>query len=253
MDYVDLAEEQRKLRERYAELSDEQIALMWTQIDDYTDLAQQVLREETSKRGLAKPDQLFSNDPVEIARQALRVGAAARGLSPRGESANDQIPQGTCASQNNSDPAVCDALPQGYDPHAYDLVHAWDASSQAEARKVMDLLDKVGVKCYVGSDNVESVDDYKADWDDEVEIKVMKFQKGFVISGLRNYLQPKPEDFFLEEGAYEVRCPCCASQDVILEGLDPELRGEPTPEVKNKWQCPDCGHRWEDDGIVKRS
>jgi DNA-directed RNA polymerase subunit RPC12/RpoP len=252
MDYVEPAEEQRKLEGRYGEMSDEQIALMWTQIDDLTDLAQQVLRAEISKRGMAKQSQVFSDDPVEIARQALRVTRAARGLSAEARTATGQLPEATCSAQNPSDPATGDALPQGFDPDAFDLVSVWDVSSPSEAREVAHILETVGVKCYLGPDNVENIDDYKGSWDDEVEIKVMKFQRGFVINGLRNYLQPKPEDAFLEEGAYDVRCPRCGSQDVILEGLDPELRRESAPEVKNKWRCPDCDHRWEDDGILKR-
>jgi hypothetical protein len=252
MDYVDFAEEQRKLRERYAELSDEQIALMWTQIDDYTDLAQRVLREEIFKRGLAKQDQVFSDDPIEIARQALRVGAAARGWSPQKKSPNGKLPEAACAPPNDADPAACDLLPQGFDPKAYDLVGAWEVSSPDEARKIMRLLDTVGIRSYLGHENVERVEDYKGTWDEEVEIKVMKFQRGYVMNGLRNYLRPKPEEYFLDEGAYDVRCPRCGCQDVILEGLDPELPVESAPEVKNKWNCPDCCHRWEDDGIVRR-
>jgi hypothetical protein len=39
---------------------------------------------------------------------------------------------------------------------------------------------------------------------------------------------------------------------VILEGLDPESQRESAPEVRNQWSCAHCGHRWEDDGIVKK-
>jgi hypothetical protein len=83
-------------------------------------------------------------------------------------------------------------------------------------------------------------------------LRARRAMRDFVIIGLRNHLHPKPEDYFLEEGAFAVRGPRCGSQDAILEGLDQELREEFTPEGKNKWRCADCEHRWEDDGIVNR-
>ena len=64
MDHIDFADEQRKLEQRYTKLSDERIAAMWAHMDDYTELAQQILRAEISKRGLAQKETVHSQDPV---------------------------------------------------------------------------------------------------------------------------------------------------------------------------------------------
>ena len=58
----------------------------------------------------------------------------------------------------------------------------------------------------------------------------------------------KPEE---ELDEYPVRCPGCHSTEVIFEGLVAEPPGgtDKTPEYE--WTCDSCGHHWKDDGIAK--
>jgi DNA-directed RNA polymerase subunit M/transcription elongation factor TFIIS len=51
-----------------------------------------------------------------------------------------------------------------------------------------------------------------------------------------------------------VRCPKCRSEEVIFEALNarPGDEADDSP-AKFKWTCDSCGHEWEDDGIAREA
>jgi len=81
-------------------------------------------------------------------------------------------------------------------------------------------------------------------------VQIMKIGIPWARLALQNYW---PEDEPPEPAHEEVReipvhCPKCDSTEVVLEDVVSE--GETSP-PKYEWTCDACGHRWEDDGMLK--
>jgi hypothetical protein len=251
MDSANQADEYRRLEELYAEMSDAQIEAMSGEMEDLTDIAQQVLRAEISKRGLGPQGQDAQQDPREAARQALRAEKAGRDLEAR----DHDLPDGAAdAAEARSLTGILnlgarDPLRNGYDPTAFDLVCIWGVTDSTQARQLISLLDSAGVKAYLGPDNVEGVEDYRGSYEDGVELKVMKFQAKFASGLLQPHAPPETERDSSGDADYAVFCPSCNSRDVIFQGLDAEPGKEPAPDAKFNWTCDACGHQWKGDGI----
>ena len=240
MENIDQADEYRRLEALYAEMSDQQIEAMSGQMEDFTDIAQQVLRAEISRRGLGPRGLDPAEDPVEAARRALRAEISEQGLDAQGQDA-----------ANQSDPFLRDPFPLGLDPAGYDMVGVWSAADASEARKIVSLLESAGLKAYLGPENVESVDDYQGSYEEGVEIKVMKFQAKSAILGLRRFAAREPQQEPSENDDSAACCPKCNSRDIVFQSIDVELGKEPRPNAKYNWTCDACGHQWKDDGIEK--
>ncbi len=255
MEDINQAEEYRRLEELYARMSDGEIEALSGQIEDFTDIARQVLRAEVAKRGLGPAGQDASKDSIEAARQALRAAKAQRDL----EAQDGRPPEDTANPAEGEvgadllNPGVGDPLREGFDPTAYDLVRIWYVDDPNQARQVMGLLDSAGVKAYLGPEDAGSVDDYKGSYEAGVEIKVMKFQARFALDGLRRFASPETQQDSPEDADYAVCCPKCNSQDVIFQGLDTQPGQGSAPDAKYTWTCDACGHQWKDDGIEQRT
>jgi hypothetical protein len=240
MESINQADEYRRLEELYSEMSDTQIEEMSGQMEDLTDIAQQVLRAEVSKRGLGPRGLDPAEDPVEAARRALRAEVSEQGSDAQGQDTTIQ-----------SDPFLRDPFPSGIDPAGYDMYGVWTATDASEARQIMTFLESEGLNAFLGPENVESVDSYRGSYDEGVEIKVMKFQAKVAILALRRFAAREPQREPSGDADYAVFCPSCNSRDVIFQGIDVEPGKEPEPDTKYNWTCAACGHQWKDDGIEK--
>jgi DNA-directed RNA polymerase subunit M/transcription elongation factor TFIIS len=253
MESINQADEYHRLQELYAEMSDAQIDGMSAEMENLTEIAQQVLRAEISRRGLGPQGLGAQQDPREAARQALRAEKAERDLeAPDQDSAGeaeDAVEARSLVGLLNL--GARDPLSKGYDPTAFDLVGIWNVSDPTQARQFMSLLDSAGVKAYLGPDSVERVEDYRGRYEEGVELKVMKFQAKLASDLLHQHAPPETEKDSLEDADYAVFCPSCNSRDVIFQGLDVEPGKEPAPGAKYNWTCSACGHVWKDDGIEK--
>lgn len=249
---IDPSEQYRRLQELYAEMSDSRLESMAEGMDDLTEMAQQVLRAEISKRGLGKKLQNASS--VEIARHALLEELLDPDLNDPFGAPDDRGQDAGQAPGAGGDPTRPIkrgvAIPN-LDPHAYDPVAIWNVTDSEKARKVMGILETAGIECYLGPDNVENLDEYKGDFAGGVEIKVMKFQARHAQDGLRAILPPEPEDDSAKDEGFVVSCPKCKSPEVIFQGLVEESGGDSRLGAKNSWACDACGYEWIDDGIEK--
>jgi hypothetical protein len=247
---TDSSEQYRRLQELYAEMSDSRLESMAEGIDDLTEIAQQVLRAEISRRGLDK--QLQNTSRVEIGRHALQKELSDPDSNdPFGapEAALDNTGHAEDGGEDPSDPNEHGEVIPKLDPHAYDPVAIWVVTDSEKARQVMGILDAAGIECYLGPENVASVDEYKDDYAGGVEIKVMKFQARHAQDGLRATLPPDPEEDSAEDDVFAISCPKCNSTDVILQGFVEEAGRDPKLGAKNSWACDACGHEWTDDGV----
>jgi len=241
------ADAYRKLQELYADMSDSRIESMAENIDDLTEIAQQVLRAEIAKRGLDRQPQDAAT--VEIARHALQ-SELSDPIAPFHTPGSEVD---LFASQENPvDPNGRGKVIPQLDPHAYDPVAIWVVTDSEKARQVMGILDAAGIECYLGPDNVENVDDFRDDYAAGVEIKVMKFQARFAQDGLRRTVPREPDEKPSGDEEFSTSCPRCNSPDVIFQGLVGSDGKDPAAKAKNSWTCDACGHQWEDDGIVEK-
>jgi len=249
MEYVDQPEQYRRLQELYAEMSDEEIEDLSGQTEDLTEIAQQVLRGEISKRRLGPSGFDSPEDPREVARRAVRAEKAEEPAAQ--QSASPDQPVGPAELKDSSHATNLWFHDSGLDPAAFDLVGIWNVTDAAEARRIMDVLEAAGIKAYLGPDDVESVDDYKGNYEDGVEIKVMKFQGRFALEGLLRLFPPPPEQRPPDDADYAIFCPICNSRDVVFQGLDVPPGEDPTPDAMYIWTCAECGHEWKDEGLQK--
>jgi hypothetical protein len=246
---IDPSEQYRRLQELYAEMSDGRIESMAESVDDLTEIAQQVLRAEISKRGLDKRPQNVSR--VEIARYALREELLDPEPNYPFRAPDTRLSNTGNARDGGEDPADLSDHGAGMpnlDPHAFDPVAIWVVTDSEKAREVMGVLETAGIECYLGPENVATVDEYKGDYAGGVEIKVMKFQARHAQDGLRAVLPPEPEEDAAEGDAFTIRCPKCNSAEVILQGFVEEPGQHSKLGTKNSWACDACGHEWVDDG-----
>jgi hypothetical protein len=248
MEYTNHSDAYRKLQELYADFSDSRIESMAENIDDLTEIAQQVLRAEVARRGL--DSQTEHATPVEIARHVLKreFSDPDAPFHPPGSEAEALASEDNPAHPYQRGDKV---MPQ-LDPHAYDPVAIWVVTDSEKARDIMGILDAAGIKSFLGPDNVESVGDFKGGYDGGIEVKVMKFQARFAQDGLRRVMPPEPDANSSDEGELSISCPKCNSQEVIFQGLVEEDGKNASAIAKNSWACDACGHQWEDDGIVEQ-
>jgi hypothetical protein len=237
-----------KLQELYADMSDSRIESMAENIDDLTEIAQQVLREEIAKRGLDAQGQEAAA-PVEIARRSLQSELSDPVIpfhTPRHEA--DLFD----SKENPVDPNEHGKVIPQLDPHAYDPVAIWIVTSPEKARQIVGILDSAGIEWYLGPDNVKKVEDFKGDFELGVEIKVMKFQARFAQDGLRRVVPREPDEESWDQEEFSISCPKCNSPDVIFLGLVEGDGKDTAAKAKNSWTCDACGHEWQDDGIEEK-
>lgn len=253
METINEADEYRRLEGIYAQMSDAQIEAMSVQIVEFTEIAQQALRAEISKRGLARHCREARDDCRKATRQALGMEDAYADSAARdaGSLKDPADPAVAKVSPQTLNPDVRGPLLNGFDPTAYDLFGIWNVDSADQARQIMAVLSSAEVKAYLGPENVESVEAYKGSYEDGVEIKVMKFHAKFAIEKLRPFVPSQAEEHSPDDSDYAVLCPKCNSRDIVFESIDLGQEKESACDTKFNWTCASCGHRWKDDGVAQ--
>jgi DNA-directed RNA polymerase subunit M/transcription elongation factor TFIIS len=235
METIDRAAEWRRLKDVYAQMSDDELTVVADEGYQLTDLAKQALEAEIGVRGLD-----------------LKLASA-----PPEPEESDNF-RNVSADDDGDDPDDDDDSEEfQFDPEALDLVplrRVWDA---AEARLVKGVLDGAVIPSFLGDDNLENVDDYKGSFERGVDLKVRAVDQQWALHALANNL-PKPlgedeaEGQSVEQTEFAVKCPKCRSTEVVFEGRDGEQSGNAAFDAKYKWSCDSCGHEWEDDGVEQQ-
>lgn len=212
MDALDPAVEWLRLSEHYREMSDNELLTLARQVSGLTDVAQQALTHEISQRRLKV-------EPEE--------------------------PPVTPSPEPQSDP------PYAEDRELVEICTVWSLS---DALQLQTLLDRAGIPLFMGPEKATGVDAVTSNFANGVSVQIMRIGLPWARQAMRNYTPanepaPKQEE---ELSDLPVRCPKCHSAEVIFE----RLLTEPTTATDNsspkfEWTCDSCGHRWEDEGIVK--
>jgi hypothetical protein len=210
----DILEEQRRLQQQYAFLTEDELQAVADDAYDLTDLARETLQSEIRARG-----------------QKIKLRDAP--------------------APPESEPApVNEATEDGeFDPEDLDLVSITLVHNLPEARRVMDVLHAASIPCYLGHTYVDDADAFRGNFADGVELRIRAQDRENTRRVLAEAQPFDKEGDAPDPGDYIAGCPRCHSPDIIFQGRDAIPPGKSGREAKFNWTCDACGHTWKDDGV----
>jgi hypothetical protein len=214
------ASESLRLSERYRSLTDDELLAISDNTSDLTELAQQALAAEISRRKLKLPP---------------KVSAPALHPEPPCEADSDD--------------------PYAGDPYAEDrkLVQIATVWSLRDASQLQTLLEDAGIPFFMGDEKITRAEDVTSNFRDGVPVAVMQIGISSAQQALERY-EPADEPLTQDQSGGEdlaVHCPKCHSEDVIFERLGGSAGAKDGQ--KFDWTCASCGYQWEDDGVETRN
>ncbi len=204
-------EEWQRLTTLYGEMGDIEIRELAAGIDDLTDVAKQVLRDEMKKRGL-------SEKPANVAQTE---GTDARDSGPW-----DHVAPISKDSSAEEDDDV---------PHEF----TWktllcECESAEEARLLTETLKEAGIDSWI-----EAPIYLKVNTGSRVMVAADQLERAVEVAA-----RPIPQEI-IDQSKQEVpefeapKCPKCGEEDPTLESVDPS----------NTWLCESCGNSWTDPAV----
>ncbi len=178
-----------------------------------------------------------TSELIEGAQQALAQEISRRGLKPEPEAPPAPPPDSPDS-------------PYADEREPVELCTVW---SLADALQVQTLLDRAGIPFYMGAEKATGVDSVTSNFAEGVSVQIMRVGLPWARQAMQHYEPanepgPKPEQELREA---PIRCPRCNSTEVIFERLDVTTGAADRSSAKFEWTCDACGHKWEDDGVVK--
>jgi hypothetical protein len=213
---ADPMEEWRNLTALYSEMGDVEIRELAGQINDLTDTAQQVLRDELKKRGIAER----STQNVRTL-ESDSVGVHWDGREETDQDVGAEASEGAPEYTWKTGLCRCDSI--------------------EEAAQRCEMLRRAGIESWVQRPGAR----FFVAWIDElgvgdIQINVAADQLDQARAVIAN---PIPQDIIDEikqedsSPPYEIpTCPKCGAEDPTLESADPS----------NSWLCESCGYTWSD-------
>ncbi len=214
----DPMEEWRRLTALYSEMGDIEIRDLVNQINDLTPNAQQILRDELTKRGISEKSSA-QNFPSPDADSSLI----------HWDGAQDS-----------------DLHPDNNNPENVARAYTWKTGlcrcgSIDEAAQRCEMLSRAGIETWVQQAGSRlSIPWIDGPGEGYIQINVAADQ----LDQARTVIhQPIPQDIIDEvkladeSPAYEIPvCPKCKAEDPTLESVEPS----------NNWLCESCGYTWSD-------
>jgi hypothetical protein len=207
----DPMEEWRRLTTLYSEMGDIEIRDLLDQINDLTPNAQQILRDELKKRGIAEAHSIdalkWSTNPAASIRYEPQYYRSEFG----------------------------DRSPEDDGPHEF----TWktplcEFDTDQEARQLAQALMRNGIDSWIRRPSSRYLDMTAY----QINVAADQLEQARAIAA-----QPIPQDIIddikQEEAApaYEIpTCPKCKAEDPTLESVEPT----------NNWLCESCGYTWSD-------
>lgn len=212
MEPIDYQREYNRLSELYANMRESELETVAAEAYDLTDVAREALSFAISSRGFKIPLNLLSPGEEEV-----------EPLPPTDD---------------------------GFVPDDQDLSVNYIAHDIGELLKVKGFFDAAHIECFLGEEKVHDPKELSGGFDGGIEMRVWKAEAKRAYQLLAAVIP----DYEKRESYpdVEVRCPKCHSDGVIFEerAVDPADRAT-AKNAKFRWVCDDCGHEWEDDGIVQ--
>lgn len=215
---TDRMEEWRRLTALYSEMGDLEIRELAGQINDLTETAQQILRDEMKKRGIGT-ESPFRGAP------ALRNDNASAGWEQKQDSNKE--------SENH------ESQDESGDYTWKVALYRCDSLNEAAARS--EMLRRAGLDSWIQRPDSR----YPIPWSDElgtgeIQINVAADQLDAAREIISQAIPLDVLDQVKQQVAapeYEApACPRCGTTDPILESVEPS----------NNWLCESCGFEWSD-------
>ncbi len=217
---TDPMEEWRRLTALYSEMGDVEIRELATQISDLTEAAQQILREELKRRGIAEGPSPTAARNKQNPDQDL-VGVHWNDGEEGSQTMNDGVPEDATEYTWKTGLCRCESLD--------------------EATQRAEMLRRAGIESWVQRPGarfpIPWVDEYGAG-DIQINVAADQLDQARAIAA-----QPIPQSIIDEIKADEAapeykipRCPKCKAEDPTLESVEPS----------NNWLCESCGYTWSD-------
>jgi len=213
MQPADHQQEHNRLSNLYREMADDELENVAAEAYDLTDIAKECLRFEISSRGL-------------------------------------KIQLNLTAPPSDDEPEPLPPSDDGFVPDDEDLAPIHTAHGMDGLLKVRSLLALGGFECFLGDAKLRDPAALRETFENGVEMYVWKEQTQRALSYLA-YNMPSEGSDEPDLPPAEIRCPKCKSDGVVFEERDVESTGGKLVRAsKFRWVCDDCGHEWEDEGIV---
>ena len=226
---IDAAFELRRLAEEYRAKSDEELRELAADFTDLTEPAQQALRQEMQIRRLGDPQAPEALPPTNAPPER----ATAR-IEPEPGPAHPAIPLGLFGRM----PELIPDAPQDADEksqHEYTWKTALcDCDTNEEALQLSEVLHQSGIDSWI-----QQAREFGRQYA-RVQVAADQLEQARAIAA-----RSIPKEI-IDESKVEIpefvepKCPKCGSDDVVLEGVDPE----------NTWRCEQCGAQWTDPAEV---
>lgn len=217
MGTLDPASEWLRLRDRYRQLTDDELIDLAQHSSELTEMAQGVLAQEISVRKLKLP-------PLEKTSSKPQP-------KPGGNKFEDEYAE---------------------DRKLAELTTVW---SQRDALQLQNLLVDAGIPFFIGAEKATSVNEVTSSYSDGIPVSVMQIGLPWAMELMSSYAPEDEPPSLKGEGAEDeaIHCPRCHSDDVIFDQLkDEPLKDAGVSAPKFDWTCGACGYSWEDDGVESK-
>jgi ribosomal protein S27E len=216
--------EWRRLSEHYREMSDGELYELVDDFGNLTDTAQQVLHSEMKSRGLGETQAPQGAPPSNVPPAPANVR-----IEPERIPDNPAIPLGYLGRMPQIVPDAPDVDADDEGPHEY----TWktvlcDCDTNEQAKELSAALRQAGLDSWIQ----QSIEFGRRDA--RVLVAADQLEQARAIAA--NPIPQETADESKEEVPefVEPKCPKCGSDDVVLEGVDPE----------NQWRCEHCDAQW---------
>jgi hypothetical protein len=232
---TDPAMEWRRLTEEYSQMGDEELRNLAADFDDLTDSAKQALRQEMQSRGLGDPQTPSEASHSAPSRAMDQPPQRMRSASPINEtsifptdSVLGNLGRAPKLVPDDADDSIDAATGEPRD-YTWKTVLC-ECETTEEAQHLLKALRNSGLDGWVQGSH-EFGRRYA-----RVFVAADQLDRARAIAA-----QPIPQEIVDDSKDefpefVEPKCPKCGSEDVVLEGVDPE----------NHWRCEQCDAEWSD-------
>lgn len=210
------------LQHTYAGMTDDELADVASDAYDLTEIAQQVLRAEISRRGLKI--ELQNSAPKIYGRELTGIRTVYSAEEAR--KIQDLLYRSGIACFFGRDNA------DGIDAFHGSFDHGVDLKVDSDDTRIADML-----LASAGYDSPDELEDALAE-----ELKDESAQE----LALEDEENGEEDESQMQ---FAVHCPKCHSEEIVLDGREAAPGVERERDEKYNWHCDACGYQWQDDGI----
>ena len=226
---IDPVQEWQRLTAEYRQKFDNELLELARDYADLTPAAQQALSAEMLSRGMGDPENPKSVTAFRSAQgEPTQPPIALKNAPPYPE---DDIAFGNAFGAHAPEPVpdTPDTGDEDEGPHEYTWkTFLCDCETNQEAQQLAGLLRQAGIDSWI--QQAREFGRLNA----RVQVAADQLDQARAIASQTNPQQIVEDEKEEAPEFVEPKCPKCGSDDVVLEGVDPE----------NTWRCEQCDEQW---------